>query len=180
MTASLDVSSHSPNARFYAGVGYVALALLADCVLLFSPGKHGNPSMWHDLRSASITGSATFTVAVLLLIGLPVLMYVLCQRFVLASYPSDQRLHCDRSTLALSKVRWLDFQKKRWKTRSYALEDVSQISYRRIASLRGTSIYGLQVIANNNRETMFPGLDRRNAKRMLRALKAIGVNVSDF
>ncbi len=149
-------------------------------MLLFSPGKHGNPSMWHDLLSPSVTGPGTFTVAVLLLIGLPLLMYALCHGFVLASHPSDQRLHCNRSTLTISKVRWLDFQNNDWISRSYTLADISEIRYRRIASLRGTSIYGLHLIAEGARERVFPGLDRRTAKKILQALQVFGVKVQEF
>jgi hypothetical protein len=35
------------------------MVIVAACALLFLPGKHNRPSMWHDMSSATI-GSSDF------------------------------------------------------------------------------------------------------------------------
>jgi hypothetical protein len=179
VTASLDVSSHSPRTRFYAGSGYFLLALVADCAFFFVPRKHGRPSMWHYLSSSSVVESGNSTVAVLLLLAVPLFMYITCRRYIWAAYPLDEKPYCDGSTLTISKIRWLDFRNADWRSRRYALTDVSDIKYCRVARLRGSSIYGLRVIAKGRRERILPGLDEPSGEKILSALKALGGKVSD-
>jgi hypothetical protein len=51
VSVRLNVSAHK---RFYACIFFIAVGVVAICGLLFLPGKHGNPSMWHDLSSSPV------------------------------------------------------------------------------------------------------------------------------
>jgi hypothetical protein len=172
VSVRLNASGRSPRGRFYACISFIAMWAVLICGLLFLPGKGGTASMWHDL-------SQGFIVPLAILVGCSVLMVLLTWRYTVSAYPSDETFHCDRSALTISKVRWLDFTNKHWDTRYYTLASLQEMSYDRIARLRGTSIYGLRVIAEGRTQRVLPGLKPRQADKILRALKAFGVDVID-
>ena len=95
------------------------------------------------------------------------------------AYPSDESFHCDRSTLTISRVRWLDIHNKDWETRSYPLADIEKIRYQALASAKGSSIYGLRFLAGGKTQRVLPGITPRQADKVLKALKALGADVSD-
>jgi hypothetical protein len=168
----------SPRARFYACIFFISFGALAIYGILFLPGKHGSPSMWHDLSSSPVD-SGSFIFPSILLLSLPVLMGLLTWRYVVSAYPSDEIFHCDGLTLTISKVRWLDIHNKHWDTRSYALAGIVDMRYRAIAHARGTSIYGLRFIAGGRTQRVLPGLKPREADKILKTLKAFGTDVPD-
>jgi hypothetical protein len=178
VSVRLNVSGHSPRGRFYASIFFVAFLALAMCGLLFLPGKHGNPSMWHDLSSYPVD-SGWFIFPMALLLGFPPLAGLLTWRYVVSAYPSDETFRCDRSTLTISRVRWLDIQNKHWDTRSYALADIVKMRYQAIARAKGASIYGLRFIAGGRTQRVLPGLKPREADKTLKAFKAFGADVPD-
>lgn len=174
----LNVSERSPKTRFYACILFVALVVLGICELLFLSGKHGKPSMWQNL-SSSPTDSGGFIVPLVILLCFPVLAVLLLWRYTVSAYPSDETFHCDRSTLTLSRVRWLDIHNNHWNTRSYLLADIRDIRYRAVARTHGTSIYGLRFTANGSKQRVLPGLKPRDADKVLNALKAFGADVPE-
>jgi hypothetical protein len=174
----LNVSEFSPHGRFYWCISFIALGALGMCGVLFLPGKHGNPSMWHDLSSSPVD-SGNFMFGVALLLGMGLLMVLLLWRYTLSAYPSDETFQCDRSMLTVSKVRWLDFKNEHWDTRSYAVAEIATMRYRAIATARGMSIYGLRFIAGGRKQRVLPGLKPSEADKILKALKVLGVDVPD-
>jgi hypothetical protein len=120
-----------------------------------------------------------FIVPLALLLSFPVVMGLLVRRYAVSAYPSDETFHCDRSTLTISRVRWLDIHNKDWHTRSYRLVDIVKIGYRALGSARGASIYGLRFIAGGRTQRVLPGLKPREADRILKALKTLGADVPD-
>ena len=174
----LDVSTQSGRTRFYALAFFAGVTAIAMCALLFSPGKHGSPSMWHNLSTSPIR-STDFLVPFFLVLTLPLLMGVLTRRYVILAYPSDETFSCDRSTLSIARVRWLDVHNKQWDTRSFSLAEVRDIRYRAIASLRGNTIYGLRFIAGEKTQRILPGLEPRDAEKILMALKSFGAEIPD-
>lgn len=167
-----------PGERFRAFILFLGIGTLLMCGLIFAPGKQGRPSMWHDLSSSPID-SGDFIIPISLLLSFPILMGFLLRRYVISAYPSDETLHCDRQTLTISRVRWFDIHDKRWDTSSYPLANVVNVRYQRIASARGTSIYGLRFIAEDRTQRVLPGLEARDADKILKALKAFGADVPD-
>jgi hypothetical protein len=89
VSVRLNVSGHAPRARFHACILFTAIGAIAISGLLFLPGKHGNPSMWHDLSSSPVD-SGGFIVPLTLLLSLPVSMVLLTWRYVVFVYPSDE------------------------------------------------------------------------------------------
>jgi hypothetical protein len=174
----LDVSTHAGKTRFYALASFVGLAAIAICGILFSPGKQGRPSMWHDMSMSAI-GSSGFLVPLLLLISFSLLMLILLRRYVTLAYPSDETFTADCSTLTIARVRWLDVHNNDWRTWSYTLAEVQDIRYRAIASVRGYSIYGLRFIAGGKTHRVLPGLKPRDAERILTTLKTFGADIAD-
>ena len=106
-------------------------------------------------------------------------MGLLLWRWVVSAYPSDESFHCDRSTLTISRVRWLDIHNKDWNTRSYVLADIAKIRYRALARAQGGSIYGLRFLAGGRTQRVLPGIKPRQADEILKALKAFGADVPD-
>jgi hypothetical protein len=150
----------------------------SSCALLFLPGKGGSASIWHDV-SPSPVDSEGFIILLIILVSCSVLMVLLTWRYIVLAYPSDEAFHCDSLALTTSKVRWLDISNKHWDTHSYTLASLQEMGYEAIAHLRGTSIYGLRFIAGGKTYRILPGLKPRQADKILKALKALGVEVID-
>jgi hypothetical protein len=164
--------------RLYASIFFIAMLILMLCGLLFLSGKNDSPSMWDGLSSSPVN-SEGFIFPVMVLVSCVAFIVLLSWRYVISAYPADETFYCDGRTLTISKVRWLDFTNKHWDTRSYTLASLQEVSYDRIARLRGTSIYGLRVIAEGKTQRVLPGLKPREADKILRPLKAFGVDVID-
>lgn len=167
-----------PKQRFYAIGSFVVLVVVGMGAVLFLPGKSGSPDLWHQLVSSQF-GSTSFTVWLLLLLSFPALMFLLLKRYLIAAFPSDEALHCDRSTLTFSKVHYLDLHNSHWNTCSYQLADVHNVRYRAIISTKDATIYGLRFVANGRKMKTLPGLSPRDAEQLLQALKALGADVPD-
>jgi hypothetical protein len=59
------------------------------------------------------------------------------------------------------------------------MEEIENLKYQAIASARGVSIYGLRFKAGGRTQRVLPGLKPRDADKILKALKAFGVDVPD-
>jgi hypothetical protein len=175
---SVCVRMDTGKTRFYALAFFAGFTALAICALLFLPGKHGNPGMWHDLSTSSV-GSADFWVPLVLLLSIPVFVVVTTKRYVMLAYPSDEIFRCDLSTLSVSRVRWLDVRNSHWDTHSYSLAEVREIRYVVVTRLRGNSICGLRLDASGKTQRILPGLKPRDAEKLLMTLKAFGADVPD-
>lgn len=171
----LKVPGHT---RFKALIFFAACTILGLFALLFIPGKQGNASMWHDLMT-SPAGSAGFLIPLVLSVGFLLLMISVPRRYVMLAYPSDETLRSDRSTLTISRVRWLDIQNVHRKTRSFPLADVHNIQFQAIARLKSGSVYGFLFVAGGKAWRVLPGLSPRDAEKVLAALKTLGTDVSD-
>jgi hypothetical protein len=145
------------------------------CLLVFAPNKHGD-RMWHDFATHPVN-SPGFIVPLFILLGCSALMVLVSWRYVVMAYPSDETFYCDRSTLTVAKVRWLDAHNRDWWTRSYPLGSISGIKYKVLATTKGSAVYGLRFKAEGRIERVLPGLGTRDAGRILRAVKAFGVDV---
>jgi len=177
VSVRLDISKYSPHQRFYACIFYIALGALLICVLLFAPLLHGEPSMWRDLSTYPVD-SGMFIVALAILFGTPLLMFLLLRRYMIFANPSDETFRCDRTALTISRLRWLDFSNTHWDTRSYTLGEIGNLRYQAIAYAKNASIYGLRFNAGGGTQRVLPGLNPRDADKILKALKAFGVDTT--
>jgi hypothetical protein len=178
VSVRLDVSKYSPHRRFCVCIFYIALLALAVCVLLFAPLVDGAPSMWQDLSTYPVN-SGTSILALVVLVGSPLLIFLLLRRYMVFAYPSDETFRCDRATVTVSRVRWFDFNNKHWDTRSYALGEIGNLRYEAIAEAKWVSIYGLRFSAGGGTQRVLPGLKPRDADKILKALKVFGVDIPD-
>ena len=137
----LNASEKAPRGRFYWGVFFVGLWIAALCLLMFSNGKHGQSGMWRDFATHPVN-SQGFIVPLLIVLGVSALMVLISWRYVVMAYPSDETFYCDRSTLTISKVRWLDIRNRDWRTHSYPLDEIRGIKYQAVARAKGRAIYG--------------------------------------
>ena len=174
----LNASEKSPRGRFYWCAFFVALWIAALCLLVFADGKHGQSSMWQDFVTHPVD-SQGFIVPLVILIGVTALIVLISWRYVVMAYPSDEIFYCDRSTLTISKVRWLDINNKDWQTRSYQLSEVTGIKYKTVARAKGGAVYGLRFNAAGRSERVLPGLGTHDAGKILKAVKAFGVDVNE-
>ena len=173
----LNASKKSPRGRFYWCIFFVAVWIAVLSLAVFPKGKRGQSSMWRDLATHPVN-SQGFIVPTAILLGASALIVVLTWRYIVMAYPSDETFYCDRSTLTISKVRWLDIQNADWRTRSYPLNAIIGIKYRAVARTRGATIYGLRFKVAGRSERVLPGLGAHDAGEILKALKAFGADVN--
>jgi len=174
----LDVSTRSGKTRFKALACYACITVLLMSAVTFFPGKHNSPSDCQALSTSPVC-SSEFLIPLFLLLSFPVAIFLGTKRYVMLAYPSDETFRCDRSTLTLSKVRWLDTHNCHWDTCSFPLAEVQEIRFQAIASLRGGSIYGISFLAGGKKRRVLPGIKPRDAEKILNALKTFGTHVLD-
>jgi hypothetical protein len=174
----LNASKKSPRRRFYWCIFFVAVWIAVLSLAVFAKGKHGQPSMWHDLATHP-ANSPGFIIPLVILLGASALIVLISWRYIVMAYPSDETFYCDRSTLTISKVRWLDIHNADWRTRSYPLHAITGIKYKAVARTRGRAVYGLRFKAAGRSERLLPGLGTHDAGRILKAVEALGADVED-
>jgi hypothetical protein len=169
-------SESEPRGKLFGFVFTIVLLVAVACAVLFLPGKHGNPSMWHDLVSAPSGSSVVFIpVFLMLLLGLFGWQGF---RYARAAWASDETFHCDREAITISRIPWLDFRNRTRRTYTYPLTEVSAIRFAVIASAKGRSFWGLRFRAHGRRWAL-PGLEAPEAKTILTALKSLGADVPE-
>jgi hypothetical protein len=132
--------------------------------------------MWDELVSTPFGPSVVFIPTGLLLFV--ALFGWLAFRYARAAWASDETFHCDREAITISRIPWLDFSNRTWRTYTYPLEEVSAIRFAVIASAKGRSFWGLRFRAHGRRWAL-PGLEAPEAKTILAGLKVLGVDVPD-
>lgn len=172
----LQPSIQSPRAKLYGAIFSASAVILVLCALLFLSGKHGSPSMWHDMSNANI-GSSAFLIPLAFLIVGGGFMTWMGFRWSAAAWPSDETLRCDHTVLTISRIPYLDFRDRTWKTQSYALRDLEKFRFAIYASAKNSSIYGFRFRANGKRHKTLPGLEAPEAQNILTALQRLGVDV---
>ncbi|HEV2133720.1 MAG TPA: hypothetical protein VGR47_05605 [Terracidiphilus sp.] len=166
---SVNVRLDAGRTRFFALAFFASLTALAICALLFLPGKNDTPSMW----DGGLVG------LLFLLLGFPLFMLFTTKRYVMLAFPSDETFHCDRSSLSISRARWLDVHNEHWNTRSFSLVEVEEITYGKVVTLRGYSIDGIRFVSGGTTYRVLPGIKPRDAQSLLTALKKFGADVPD-
>jgi hypothetical protein len=98
-------------------------------------------------------------------------------RWSTAAWPSNENLRCDHTTLTISRIPYLDFGNRTWKTKSYALRDIEKFRFAVYASAKGSSIYGFRFYGGDREHKILPGLEAPEAQNILKALQSFGVDV---
>ncbi len=128
-----------------------------------------NPGIW-DMLADSKPGSADFVFGVFALAFLAIFLLTGIRHLL----PFGERLHCDRSTLAWSKIPWIGFG-NRWVTRSVPLSEIFQASYGIVYKSKG--VYGILIETWSGTWKLFWSIEAPEANRILRGLRGLGVNV---
>ncbi len=172
----LHPTSRSPHAKLGGAIFSASMVVLVVCALLFLPGKHSRPNMWHDMSEAAIESSDFLVPLGILIVGGGLLGWM-GFRWSAAAWPSDETLRCDHTTLTISRIPYLDFRNRTWKTRSYGLRDIEKFRFAVYASAKNSSIYGFRFRANGRRHKTLPELEAPEAQTILKALQGFGVDV---
>jgi hypothetical protein len=172
----LSPSASSPHAKLGGAIFSVIMVILVLCALIFLPGKHSQQTMWRDMSNAPIDSSAFLVPLTGLILGC-VFMGWTGFRWSAAGWPSDETLRCDHTTLTISRVPYLDFRNRKWKTKSYLVSDIKNLRFAVYASAKGSSIYGLRFRSDDGGHKILPGLEAPEAKDILTALQHLGVDV---
>ena len=169
---SVDVSYtpsvSEPRGKLFGFTFTISILVLLAFAVLFLPGKHDNPSMWHDLASAPSGSSVTIVIPVGLVLFIGLFGWQTF-RYARAAWASDETFHCDREAITISRIPWLDFSNRTWRTYTYPLTEVSAIRFAVIASAKGKQFWGLRFRAHGRRWAL-PGLEAPEAKPILTAL----------
>ncbi len=170
-------SVKEPRGKLFGFIFVSSTLFLLVCALLFLPGKHGRSSMWHDLARATLSSSGFFIpiIGFTLFIGLFGWQGF---RYARAAWASDEIFHCDHEAITVSRIPWLDFSNRIWRTYTYPLTEVSSIRFAVIASAKGRQFWGLRFRAHG-RKWVLPGLEAPDAKTILMGLRALGADVPD-
>ncbi|HEY5328704.1 MAG TPA: hypothetical protein VIJ79_02370 [Acidobacteriaceae bacterium] len=167
----------APKQKFWGAIVVITTILTVLCALIFLPGKHGSPAMWRDLSRAPIN-SSDFLFPFCLIGTFVILMGWLAIRWILAAWPADDALHCDRVNFTVSKAKWLD-TKGTLVAHSFAISQISQLRYGAIASAKNSTIYGLRFRVDGKMQKLLAGLEAPEAGTILAALKSLGADVLD-
>ena len=170
-------SAEKPHGKLFGLVLTFSMLVLLIGFVLFMPDKHGGPSVWNYLASTP-AGSSWFVgdVIVLLLAAGGLSWHAFL--YARVAWASDETFQCDRQAITISRIPWLDFSNRSWRTRIYPLTEVRGIRFAVIASASRDSIWGLRFRAYGRRWAL-PGLDATEAKAILVGLKALGADAPD-
>jgi hypothetical protein len=91
-------------------------------------------------------------------------------------FPFGDRLHCDHSTFAISKIAFWSFG-NRWKMQSVSPSEISDAWYGVVQRGRGGRVYGIRADVRGKLWKVFAGIDASEAKRILQGLNRMGVHV---
>jgi len=94
---SYTPSLSEPHGKLFGFIFIISTVVVVTSALLFLPGKHGDPSMWHDLTNASSGSPVVFIpLGMMLFSGL---LGWQGFRYARAAWASDETFHCDRDAI---------------------------------------------------------------------------------
>jgi hypothetical protein len=174
MEASSSESAHGNSRRPGVNLAVMGFGVLMFLWLTFRVDRYGY-TLWRYL-AVYPHNSSTYKDNVF---GL-VMGAILCGMFFLAGlrafFPSGETMHCDRSTLTVSKIPWISFN-GRWHTREFVLSEVTELCFGVLQSGRGDSIYGIRFVYACRKQKMLAGVTAPQAYKILSALKSLGADV---
>ncbi len=170
-------SAGKPHGKLFGLVLTFNMLVLFICFVLFMPDKHGGPSVWNYLASTP-TESSWFVGDVILLLLAAAGLSWHAFRYARVAWASDETFHCDRQAITISRIPWLDFSNRTWRTHTYPLTEVRGIRFAVIASANRERIWGLRFRAYGRRWAL-PGLGATEAKAILVGLKALGADAPE-
>jgi len=167
-----EPSQESPYRRFYMGAAFFLFVIALLAIMVFMPGKHAAPSIWDDLHPHPGHG---ILIPVFFVLLFSTWLFWSVAKSVRYIYPGDQEIVCNRESLVVSWVPWMDWSNTKRVSESYPLGYVSGIRYGVIVSGKGKSTYGLRFNASGTNYRLFPDLSAYHAGKILAGMEALGV-----
>lgn len=94
-------SASQPRGKLFGFIFIVSMLILMASALLYLPGKHGIPSMWHDLtKSPSGSSIVVIPIGGLIFIGLFDWQGF---RYAQAAWASDETFRGDRQAIKITR-----------------------------------------------------------------------------
>jgi len=113
------------------------------------------------------------------MIGWHIVLFFILRRSLQGFYPVNETFHCDASTLTISKVKWFDTTNTQWSSRTFPIGRIVQVRFATIASDRYRSVSGLRFRVDGEKFKVLPGLQPRQANKILDALQDLGVDIKE-
>jgi hypothetical protein len=149
----------------------IALLVCSVFLALFHPGR--GPHIL-EMLTETRPGRRDFVANLIVLTYGSLLELFFLALGVRHLLPFSERLHADRATLIWSRIAWLSFG-NRWVTHTIPLSEISRASYAIVYKSKG--IHGVLLETYGENWKAFWGIESPEASRILRGLKALGVNV---
>jgi len=174
----LDAATASPRRRFFIGAFCLILVLFVDGVGIFGRAKSGGPTLAQDVARGALN-SPSFLIFAAIMIGWHIVLFFILRRSLQGFYPVNETFHCDASTLTISKVKWFDTTNTQWSSRTFPIGRIVQVRFATIASDRYRSVSGLRFRVDGEKFKVLPGLQPRQANKILDALQDLGVDIKE-
>ena len=172
---SVDVATKglfgTRTSRLWFGCFMIALMVCSVYLALFHPGRGPNIG---EMLAETRPGRRDFAFNLIVLVYCALIGLFLLATGIRHLLPFGERLHADRSTLTWSRISWLSFG-NRWVTRTAPLSEVVRASYAIVYKSKG--IRGILLETYGEPLKTFWGIETPEANRILRGLRALGVNV---
>ena len=173
-----DGSLQSGGSRGASGVGSILVAAILF-VFTIIIDKHGRPGLWYDLQKAP-RHSLEFYFLSLIAFGIIVFCGYLLLIGVRLFFPAGEQLQCDRASFTYSNIPWVSLG-GRWKRRSFAVADVSELMYGVIIpgnpEKNIEDQYGLSFYVGDKEYKILAGLEADDADEIVKKLRSFGVDV---
>jgi hypothetical protein len=177
---SVSIKVDSANTPLDEKAGFSILtagvAIVLFSAMVFLPGKHDSPSAWTNFTQYPATDSRHES-ALILMIALGALALALLLFALRNLFPTGEGLSCDCGTFTLCKIPWFTLRGN-WRTKTFPIGSISNFRYAITANGKGTSFYGFRFSAGGHKQKLFVGLGAPEADEILKALKALSVDVN--
>jgi hypothetical protein len=168
--ARQDDSTTKPGANRRDGIFLICGAIFVFSFMMFG-SRHRMPNAWNNLTN-SHWPSFDFVLALFMAILATGLSGSLFLNGVRRFFPLGAWLHCDRSTLTISKVPWFNLQGQ-WKSQSFPTSNVAEFKF----CVTEQNLYGFRFRAGDCKYEIFIGLEAPEADEILKGLQRLGVDV---
>ena len=169
-----DGSTVPLDERVVGGLLSSGVSVVLGGATIFLPGRHDSLSVWENLMTHRWP-SSDFVSALIMAIFMGILCGSLFLYGVRQLFPNGEILHCDRSTLTVSKIPWFSLRGK-WKIQSFPVADVSNSGFFIHRSGRSV-VSGLRFLASGHKHKIFSGIEAPEADEILKGLAVLGADV---
>jgi len=172
--ARWDDSDRSIWLRLWFGAAVALWGAVLAYIGLIKPDRNGY-SVWWRLVHDHLT--SRFLTNVVIPDGMAFVVWSFFAAMGIRSFfASGQMLHCDRSQLKISKIPWLNFAGQ-WRSRTFPVAAISEADLAIWPTRTRETSYLICFRVNEKRQKILAGITAIEAHRILKGLKALGVDI---